>query len=598
MQNVRDRWSLPLFVKELVELSGKRQTYVIRVSYAVALYLFGLTIWFLVIPGWTASVVSVLEVGPLVGNWIFYLQAVGIQWLWPIMACGAFTIEKERNTLQLLLLTRLSPATIVLEKFFSRLVVVATFLFISLPILAFCLGIGGISVQDLTLLSLVLSVQAIEVTAIALMCSAYCRTTTGSLIATLVLAVLIKTVSCFLEFSFSTSPPNPSVYLTILDSLQLRPPFSRYSWQLTAVRVNGLGYLWQHALPSLNRSVICLMLCRRFLIDRTFVSNTETSLKSFVDRVGKWAHRLNQNSVTRGAILIREGRREPDNDPVAWRETTTRALGQPRYLIGNFLALEFPIIWFLSIVVARLQGDALIETIGTMQMYLWIGMLLMISTVISGMIIQERQKQTWETLLVTPMTNREIVQQKMDGIQRMLWILQAPLWTCMAFRAYHEATIGYVLNEASMLLLYPRLVAWIAMTCGVIYTNRVQAILMTIVTVAGWILLGALIVIVLLIPINVIVIPIGLSSVSVSAFLLAAQFCPLTLLLVNLSHWAHGNPSEHYFLIHGVWNLILYSAALKVLRHHCLTVADRYLRGPTPGVVASTSRSIELDLTN
>jgi ABC-type Na+ efflux pump permease subunit len=588
MPRLRDSWGLPLLMKELVELSGKWQTYAQRVSYAAMVFLIALAAWSVNGPKNSNAIVAVLTIGPIVGSGIYYTQAVGIQWLWPIMASSTFAAEKERNTLPLLLLTKLSPTTIVLEKFCSRLLLVATFLCLSLPILAFCLGIGGISSSDLLTLCLSLVGQTLEITAISLMCSAYCRTTPGALIATYVVAVLIKATVGAIWLHVSTTFTYASFYEVMVGTLYLQPPFNLSTWRLSGILGPGTGSLSEQLVPSLIVSGLCLLLSRRFLITRTFLSNTDTSLKSFVDRVGYWANRLNQNAITRGTILIREGRREPDFDPVTWRETTTRALGQPRYLIGNFLALEFPIIWFLIIVVVRLQGHELLETIATMQMYLWIGMSLMIANVVSGMINQERQKQTWETLLVTPLTNRDIVQQKMDGIQRMLWILQAPLWTCMVFRAYHEGTVSYVLNESSMLLLYPRLVAWIAMTCGVIYKNRIQAILMTIVTCFGWCLLGCIVAAALLLPASMIPDPPTIPSVAYISKLMILklmimQICPLALLLADLTPEDFGTiPIGQESLLHGIWNFALYYVMLRLLRQHCLTVTDRRLRSETP----------------
>jgi len=582
MSTFSERWALPLFTKELLELAGKRQTYTIRACYASGLSLATLVIWILLSPRSPGSVLELIRVGYAIGTWIYCLQAAGIQWLWPIMASSTLTAEKERNTLPLLFLTRLGPTTIIVEKFFSRLLVVASFHILSLPVMSLALSMGGLSPLNLLFLSLILMVQAIEITAISLMCSAYFRTTTGSLIGTYIVAVLVKFAISAIELVATPGGATSTLFSIVGNHLQLRLP--------NALSLRSLFnfdlYFWNQMLPSLLVSGICLLLARHFLVHRTFMSITETSLKAFVDRVGTWANRLNQNAITRGAILIREGRREPENDPVAWRETTTRALGQPRYLIGNFLALEFPIIWFLSIVVAKVSGAELYQAIGNMQMALWLGMLMMITTVISGMIIQERQKQTWETLLVTPLTNRDIVQQKMDGIQRMLWILQAPLWTCLAFRAYHEQTFAYVLNEASLLLLYPRIVAWLAMTQGMIYKNRIQASVMTLLSIGGLILIGVIFAGTLLFT-TLFVYDEFDPSVRIHSFLAPLLLCPITLPICNLLPPAPNDPGGSFAnavresIIPSVWNFAIFFIVLRLVKHRCFKLATKNLRKNT-----------------
>lgn len=588
MSTFRDRWALPLFAKELADRSRKRQTYIIRAGYAVFLSLAALFFWAHYVPKvWTSSA-TLLAVGPSVGNWIYYLQSIGIQWLWPVIACSAFAGEKERNTLQLLLLTRLSPRTIVLEKFFSLLLVVLSFILISLPILVCCFSVGGWSFQTLLVVLMFLVVQAIEMTAISVFCSAWFSTTASALVGTYFIAGISKLLFCAIAASMVRNN-KPSFYYLVIGTLNLDPPHLSGEWTLPLLYQYSAFMIHASAI-SLIFSVTYLFLAWLFLVRQTFSTAQETSLKSFVDNVGKVANRFNQNSITRGAVLIREGRREPENDPVAWRETTTRALGQPRYLIGNFLALELPILSFLIMVIAKAQGTEVFTAIATMQSNLWIGMLLMIAMVVSGMISQERQKHTWETLLVTPITNREIVQQKMDGIQRMLWILQAPLWTCMVFRACFEGTVAYVLNDVVMLLIYPRIVAWIAMTCGVIYKKRMHAMLMTVATTLAWITIGG--VIALFFMLSPLAIWLG-HEFSPEQFvivqLLIMQFCPATLSVVNLMvptepaatlPTGFDNVTDmRQALLPSFWNLLIYATLLHLIRRRCLKIAERKLRG-------------------
>ncbi|MFN5585347.1 MAG: hypothetical protein ACK5DR_08610 [Planctomyces sp.] len=96
MRDLRLLPELPLLRRELSELSARRRTYVIRVLGAV------------------------------------------------VIVAGVITMEKERKTLGLLFVTRLSPRVIVLEKPGSRLLPMLTLLLITFPMLAFAYSLGGL----------------------------------------------------------------------------------------------------------------------------------------------------------------------------------------------------------------------------------------------------------------------------------------------------------------------------------------------------------------------------------------------------------------------------------------------------------------------
>jgi ABC-type transport system involved in multi-copper enzyme maturation permease subunit len=143
---------LPLLRRELSELSARRRTYVFRVLSAVV-----------IVAGvmWKTSVVfRDLELNSPGPAWSFPARVLGwgerlftelaevlfvaVQLLMPALVSGAITMEKERNTLGLLFVTRLSPLMIVLEKPGSRLLPMLTLLLITFPMLAFAYSLGGL----------------------------------------------------------------------------------------------------------------------------------------------------------------------------------------------------------------------------------------------------------------------------------------------------------------------------------------------------------------------------------------------------------------------------------------------------------------------
>lgn len=598
-------WEFPLLARELTESSGRSRTYVIRTCYAALVVLAGVIFWGVLSHDSSTGWINRLDIGPLVGHWTYYVQMVALDWLWPIIACSALTIEKERNTLSTLLLTRLSPPAIILEKFLSRLWLATSLLLTCLPLLAFCFSQGNASLVYFVKFPGLLLLAAIEATAISMMCSAYSRSTAGALIGTYICFSLAKILTGVLGLAIVvqrlgiTFTGNRLMY-AVLSSLHLVPP-SRY-------RLYGSGLIPLHDmnvrfvsdfsnpvfwtitvpvylgfyLPPMLIALLALCLASRFLRRRSQPARQGTSIKEFVDRVGAWARRINDNPITRGRVVFKEGRRLPDDDPVAWRESTTRALGQPRYLIGNLLVLEVPIIWFLLIASSRLSGSQLHEIVANMQTFLWTGMLLMVCVVVTGVIIQERQSQTLELLLTTPLSRRAIVFQKRAGIERMLWIMQAPLWTCLAFRAFFGSPWQYLFNEAGMLLLYPRIVAWLAVDSSLRHKTRLAAIMDVLFSLTAWIAVGTMIGIAwcvcLIVAASDVFYPGSSPPSDPMWFVLVTpwQLSPATLLYLNLL------PQEPNYatasLLPGIVNLMITLTALRWLRNRCLGHADRFLR--------------------
>ncbi len=143
---------LPLLRRELTELSSRRRTYVIRfvgaiiVLTAVMLY-FNYQVAMLESSGYgvgSGNPNRFVGVGASIFKGIVPMLFVSVQLLMPALICGSITIEKERNTIGTLFVTRLSPMTIVLEKLGSRLVPMFTFLLLTFPVLAVVLRMSAV----------------------------------------------------------------------------------------------------------------------------------------------------------------------------------------------------------------------------------------------------------------------------------------------------------------------------------------------------------------------------------------------------------------------------------------------------------------------
>lgn len=87
---------------------------------------------------------------------IYYIEAGMIMFLVPAITAGSISLEKERQTLDVLLTTRMTPWEIIVGKYFSNVVFVVLLILSSLPVLSLVFIYGGFPMWKLLLLILVL----------------------------------------------------------------------------------------------------------------------------------------------------------------------------------------------------------------------------------------------------------------------------------------------------------------------------------------------------------------------------------------------------------------------------------------------------------
>lgn len=131
---------LPIFGREISSLARRPRTYVFQTAFLTVLVLAILPLW---PSGGAQSGADVAETGRMIFEWGGYLQLILLALLAPAITANAITQEKERGTLDLLLLTQAGPFAIVVGKFTSRLFNLLFLLFLTLPLLFALLTLGG-----------------------------------------------------------------------------------------------------------------------------------------------------------------------------------------------------------------------------------------------------------------------------------------------------------------------------------------------------------------------------------------------------------------------------------------------------------------------
>ena len=128
----RDILELPLLKRELIEAANRKRTYVLRSAMAAILLVVFLLLFFDLRSYRNAY--RMLGTGGEIAMVLVATNLFAIYILLPVMTCGAISGEREKQTLSLLLITRLSTARLVAEKLLSALLPLAQFMLITLPI--------------------------------------------------------------------------------------------------------------------------------------------------------------------------------------------------------------------------------------------------------------------------------------------------------------------------------------------------------------------------------------------------------------------------------------------------------------------------------
>lgn len=616
MSHLLSQFSLPLLLKELIEQSAKRRLFVTRVAFALFLFV---TAAMFVVPTiyvQQRTAIGMLGVGRQVMTMLLMIQFMGIYLFLPALASGVITVEKERNTLALLFLTKLGPWTIVFEKYGSRLVPMFSLLLTSLPLLAFAYSLGGFDTFDLVCGVWFLSLSVIEVTSFAILASAFFRSTVAAFLATyFILFVfgfgIVISDEMFLGRAlhdwFSEFGTRHMQWLFGSEGYRFGNLFQAMFFPPALVGMVsspwGIGrlplpylVLLLSGVPTLLLSAGCLCLARVCVVRRAFLPPANPLLNVFklLDRSFVWANQR----FTQGVVLVKESQTLPDMQPVAWRDTAKRSLGQFRYLIRIFIVLEFPVLFF--VLLAAIQGkQADASAVGVLTGLAWAVVLLILSTSAATLFATERGRQTLDVLLTSPLSSRQIILEKLSGVRRLMLVCAIPLLTCVIFETWwrsqtqqpwelnavhvmrvtsgyrtqfylwHEYLIGGLLT----IFIYMNLIAWLCVWLGIKTTSPTRAIVTSLGTLLAWCLIPAGIMgSMMLYTINT---PQVQEELAVSGFMLGLLSSPMMLIVGfegNGVRWIHPAP---YLAV--VLNSLIYGGCWLFIRHRVLTRADNYL---------------------
>ena len=346
------------------------------------------------------------------------------------------------------------------------------------------------------------------------------------------------------------------------------------------------------SLPTLFSAAIALILARVFLVRRAFLQPGNL-LRNFLTALDRWFARINENRVTRGRVLVPDRGGLPEDEPVAWRETTRRSLGKGRYLLRLLLLIELPVAALVGLIAAT-DASLRIWRLSMLFQATWMTAALVVAVHSANLIGGERSRQTLDVLCTTRLAGREIVLQKYRAVRRLIWMLWVPFLTIIIYaailvengpgRAYITivgtevpmnpdvpASIGPVLL---LIAVYLPSIAWLSMWIGLKLRSGTKAIIAAALVLAAFCLIPILASDLALDEARNSLWIAGRPTWQLKAIMAVRSLSPLSMLQIN--HFARDELATwHRFLV--ALNFVGYGACLVFFRWLCRSRADGLL---------------------
>lgn len=178
VRRLAERWENPVLGKEFRSRMRGARAHVITGGYTLAVISFVLVAYgILANQADTSGNVLASSVGSGIWTWGCLAQGILVPLMVPAFTCGAITLERERDLLELLLLTRQSAFQICLGKWASGVGLGLILILSSVPVLSLSLLLGGVAPEQILACLAVLVTAVLAVGSFGLAVSTFCQKT-------------------------------------------------------------------------------------------------------------------------------------------------------------------------------------------------------------------------------------------------------------------------------------------------------------------------------------------------------------------------------------------------------------------------------------
>lgn len=503
----------PVFTREAVTTPRRARFYIFRTIYVAGFFVLMATAW-LVVAGTQIirNVGDMARFGSILFQILAPLQLALVLFLSALRSAGSVSQEKDRNTLILLLMTRMENHELVLGKLFASLLNVIVMIAAALPMFMLIVLFGGVSFLQVA--------------------RVFCVTLCSALVA----GSLGATLAFWREKTFQTlslTALGIVFWIGAWESIALVPgtvPGIECSFRALATMFSPLSAILSATRPSVSpdisigliqnsvdmflvTSIVATLLLNGIAIWRVRIWNPTRELRPGQDESSESIWGVEHDIATDGdtdaagkdkAEAARKSHvdarvrqastnsREVWDNPVLWREICTWAYGRKVLVIRTgylllFVGVAAALYGLIASGAATTSVDDLTTVIPAAAKPLapfFLVSVVIINALAVTSVTNERDGRSLDLLLVTDLSPKEFLFGKMGGV---FWITREmvvlPLLLCVYLWYHGGVSIENLIYIIGGLVVMNVFVSMLGIHCGITYSNSRTAITVSLGTV-------------------------------------------------------------------------------------------------------------------
>lgn len=423
----------PIFNVELLTAARRKRYFWIRAVYA-SILLF--VVWFLYLKYALGSERIVQRVANISIDFLHIyslLQLTLILLLAPAMVAGTIATERERRTIEHLFASTLTNGEIVLGKLAAKLVHILTLVLAGVPILALMMLLGGIAPEAILAMTIIAFCTLMSVCGLSIAASAWsAKARTAISWAYLVLTAFLIIPPLIDEWVRSTSFFFSNYAKPFNNFLLAINPYNAMFECID--KISGPRASWAAAIDILIQFAVAhlaiaaiLIAAATLTVRRTHLAYNAKTTQAKPTRIGQWI----RPPLGNRPMFWKEVFAEPVVSHLGWFGRVTTAI-----IVLGVILPTFYVFFSYYGYTHRSAEEYLRFTVGMGPLLSCAG-LLFIAAKAAGCVTAEKERDTWASLIGTPLEPREIVWSKILGsIWSIRWLMLVLLlvWGLACFR--------------------------------------------------------------------------------------------------------------------------------------------------------------------
>ncbi|HTN77272.1 MAG TPA: ABC transporter permease subunit, partial [Pirellulaceae bacterium] len=469
----------PLFACETHVAPRRPRLFMVRALYATGLFILMCTAWLVLAGTQTISTIGdMARFGSILFQILAPLQLALIAFLAGLRAASAVAQEKDRGTLILLLMTRITNTELVVGKLLASLLEVAVMLLAGLPVFALIVLLGGVSFEQVLRVFAVTAATMLVAGSWGSTIALRNEKTFQTLAWTAIGIVLWSGLSEALVLALDAAGVAEATLLGVAISparailAAARPALVEPS----SFDIAGNGVTWY-----LVTTLIAAFLLNVLAILRVRIWNPSREMRPMKVEAAV-AGEQDQSGVR---VRTPGKYRAVWNNPILWREVMTNAYGKKVVLVRVAYLVIFGLT--LASLWTTISSGAALTHQSTAQAVLppaarplapfFLISLVIVNALAVTCITTERDAKAIDLLLVTDLSPKEFIFGKLGGV---CWVtkemLLLPIVLCGLLWANGGLTFENLLYLVGSLIVMDLFAAMLGIHCGMHYANSRTAI--------------------------------------------------------------------------------------------------------------------------